>query len=180
MASVSEYAAWVDDLAVPHRATDAYWSLFNAGWDALPAVRAGLKSDSAAVRLHCCRYLDHYLTPETLDDLIALIDDPDPGVKCAILHTLACDRCKEGACRPTQAHVLPKALTLLHSDPSPHVRAMAIECVGAYVHVSDEAEQALRRCAAEDVAPSVRKKASWYLPGGAVHTRTSPKSARSN
>lgn len=174
---MSEYQSWVADLAVPHRATEAYWSLFNAGWDALPAIRAGLTHENSAVRMHCCRFLDHYLTAETLDDLIGLLDDPDPGVKCTILHTVACDRCKEGDCRPSQAKVLPAALALLTSDPSAHVRAMAIECVGAYVHVSQDAEKALAQCAATDDAPAVRKKAGWYIPGGPVHTRTRPRNA---
>jgi HEAT repeat protein len=175
---VSEYEAWVADLAVPHRAKAAWWSLFRSGWDAQDAVRAGLSHESADVRLHCVRYFDHYLTPETLDDLIGLLEDPDPGVKCAILHTLACDRCKEGDCRPSQAAVLPAALELLASDPSPHVRAMAVECVGAYVHVSDEAESALMRSASSDGAPAVRKKAGWFAPGGTVYARTRPKPAR--
>jgi hypothetical protein len=175
---VDEYEALVADLAVPYRAKAAYWSLFNAGWGALEAVQAGLRHESADVRLHCARYFDHYLTPETLDDLIGLLDDPDPGVKCAILHTFACDRCKEGDCRPSQGKVLPAALELLASDPSPHVRAMAIECVGAYVHVSDKAERALKQSASSDDVPAVRKKAAWFAPGGTVYARTRPKPAR--
>ncbi len=175
---MNEYEGWVADLAVPHRAKAAWWSLFHAGWDAHEAVRAGLGHESAAVRVYCVRYLDHYLTPETLDDLVGLLEDPDAGVKCAILHTLACDRCKEGECRPSQKDVLPGALELLASDPSPQVRAMAVECVGAYVHVSEEAERALTRSASVDNAPAVRKKAGWFAPGGTVHARTRPKPSR--
>jgi hypothetical protein len=71
---------------------------------------------------------------EVLPDLIAMLHDPEPAVRRTTLHTLACDRCKEGACRPVEAEVLPEALRLLFEDANAHVRAMAIELVGLYVH----------------------------------------------
>lgn len=175
---MDDYQALVADLAVPYRASKAYWALFNAGWDAYDAVRVGLEHENANVRAYCCRYFDHFLTPDALDALIGMLGDPDPDVKCAILHTLACDKCKEGECRPTQAIVLPAALDLLTSDPHPLVRAMAIETVGAWVHVSEVAEKAIQHSAATDHSPAVRKKAAWYAPGGTVHARTKPKPQR--
>src|SRR3712207_8025253 len=48
-------------------------------------------------------------------------------VRQSALHTLACDRCKQGSCRPAEAEVLPEALRILNEDSDPHVRAMAVE-----------------------------------------------------
>jgi hypothetical protein len=97
-------------------------------------ARLGLRHQSPAVRQYCCAFLDHFLVPEVLPDLIAMLHDPEPAVRRTTLHTLACDRCKEGACRPVEAEVLPEALRLLFEDANAHVRAMAIELVGLYVH----------------------------------------------
>ena len=53
--------------------------------------------------------------------------------------------------------------------------AVAAEVVGAAVHDSDEAGDALRRAYQHDPSPAVRKKASWYVPGGPIHRRTAPR-----
>ena len=129
-AADSPYKSVLDDLSIPHRATDAYRRLLDAGRDVLPAVREGLRHANADVRYHCCRFLDRFLEPDVLVDLIGMLDDPDPRVRNTTLHTLACDRCKEGDCRPEEKEVLPKALALLANDPDRHVRAMAVEVVG--------------------------------------------------
>jgi hypothetical protein len=54
-----------------------------------------------------------------------------------------CDRCKEGTCRPEAADVLPKVMNLLEGDPEAHVRAMAIEVVGQFVHTNAVAAAAI-------------------------------------
>jgi hypothetical protein len=90
----------IENLAVPHRAPDAYRALERGGLAALPAVRAGLRHESADVRHHCCRFLDQYLQPDSLCDLLCMLDDVDERVRVSTLHTLACDRCKQGSCRP--------------------------------------------------------------------------------
>jgi HEAT repeat protein len=168
----------INRLGVPHRAPDAYRALFRLGFAAVPAARAGLRHDNAAVRYHCCALLDHFLVPEALPDLIAMLRDPDPQVRCSALHTLACDRCKEGACRPTEAAVLPEALRVLSEDASAHVRAMAIEVIGQYVHTNPVAERALVEATTRDPSPAVRKKAGWYAPGGAIYRRTASRPVR--
>ena len=88
------------------------------------------------------------------------------------LHTLACDRCKEGDCRPQEQEVLPRALALLANDPDRHVRAMAIEVVGQFARVTPAAVDALETAMKGDSDPMVRKKAAWYAPGGAIYRRT--------
>jgi hypothetical protein len=39
------------------------------------------------------------------------------------------------------------------------------------------ARDALIHSAAQDPSPAVRKKASWYAPGGAIYRRTQPRPA---
>src|SRR5258708_30425991 len=119
-------ASLLAGLGVPHRAKSAHRALLEAGLDALPTIRRGLKHENADVRYWCCQYLDRFLVPEALGDLISMLDDSDHRVRVSALHTLGCDRCKEGDCRPEEKDVLPRALKLLATDPEPHVRAHAI------------------------------------------------------
>ena len=173
-----KYKALVSKLPFPHHASGAYQALLNCGLGALPAVQTGLRHKSADVRYRCCQFLDHYLMPEIIDDLVAMLDDPDHRVRCAALHTVTCDRCKEGSCRPEEAKVLPRAIGLLADDPNLHVRTMAVEVVGRCVHSSPEAEAALLKARGLDSSPTIRKKAGWYVPGGPIHRRTVPKVRR--
>ena len=165
-------------LAVPHRAKYAYRELLGRGLGALPAVRRGLRHADADVRYWCCQYLDRFLEPETLADLISMLDDHDPRVRLTTLHTLSCDRCKEGNCRPAEAAVLPRAMALLAGDPDEHVRAHAVGLVGQWVHTNPDAEAALVKATTSDSNPTVRKKARWYVPGGPIHRRTKPKTPK--
>jgi HEAT repeat protein len=168
----------IEALSVPYRATAAYNGLLRLGHEALPAVQAGLRHGSADVRFHCCRFLDRYLAPAILADLIGMLNDGDQRVRVTALHTLACDRCKEGSCRPEESQVLPPAMNLLASDPSAHVRAMAIEVVGQYVHTNPSAEEAIEAAARSDGSSAVRKKAGWYAPGGTIYRRSAPKARK--
>jgi hypothetical protein len=172
---MDQCAALISQLAIRHRAGNAYRVLLGKGLEALSAVREGLGNDSAEVRFRCCQFLDHFLTPEILDQLIDMLEDPDHRVRRTTLHTLACDRCKEDSCRPDETRVLPRAITILAGDPDPHVRAMAVEVVGRSVHRHSEAEVALLHAQRSDPSPTVRKKARWYVPGGPIHRRTAPK-----
>ena len=85
----------VRKLAIPHHAPGAHRALLRNGLAALPAVREGLRHDSADVRYWCCQFLDHFLVPEAMNDLIAMLDDPDSRVRCSALHTLSCDRARK-------------------------------------------------------------------------------------
>lgn len=168
----------INQLAIRHRAPMAYRTLFAMGFAVAPAALDGLRHENADVRNYCCKLLDHFLVPEALGELLGMLHDADPLVRQSALHTLACDRCKESACRPAEAEVLPAALRLLCEDRDAHVRAMAIEVVGHYVHSNPLAERALVDANRNDASPAVRKKAGWYMPGGPIHARTAPRVAR--
>jgi HEAT repeats len=156
----------------------AYRELLRRGLAALPAIRAGLHHPQAAVRAQCCRLLDQLLVADALPQLIAMLDDEDVGVRVTAVHALACDRCKQDSCRPSEASVLPAGLRLVEGDPNPHVRAMAIELVGRFVHGNPAAARTLLRAREADPSPTVRKKAGWYAPGGTIYRRTAPRPAR--
>jgi HEAT repeat protein len=174
-ATVAKDDSLLAELAIPHRAKAAYRLLLSRGLDAMPLVRRGLRHANADVRYWCCQYLDRFLEPEALGDLISMLDDPDHRIRVSTLHTLSCDRCKEGECRPEAAAVLPRALALLASDPDAHVRAHAIGLVGRWVHTKPDVEAALLQAMRLDPSPAVRKKAGWLVPGGPIHRRTAPK-----
>jgi hypothetical protein len=168
----------IEALGAPHRARAAYQRMLARGAALVPLVRANLGHPNASVREYCCKFLDHYVDDDALGELIAMLDDPDPKVRASTLHALACDRCKEGTCRPDEAVVLPRAAHLLAFDPDGHVRAHAIGVVGLSVHTRPEAEAALASAAEHDPSPMVRKKAKWYLPGGPIWRRTAPRPPR--
>ena len=162
-------------LADVHRRVAAYGRLLALGAVARPAIRAGLAHPHAVVREQCCKLLDHLMDADTVADLIAMLGDPEPRVRIAAAHALACERCKQNSCRPDADDVLPPALRLLANDPDPHVRAMAIEVIGQWVHQDARSRLALTSVRDHDTDPAVRKKAAWYLPGGAVYRRMAPR-----
>jgi HEAT repeat protein len=172
------YKSLIGKLGIPHHAGAAYRALVSAGLDALPAVRGGLRHENADVRHRCCLFLDHFITQEAMDDLVAMLSDPDARVRSSALHALACDRCKEGSCRPIEAKVLTRAIALLATDPDAHVRAHAIGLVGRWVHTNPAAEVALLRAMRSDSRASVRKKAGWLVPGGTIYRKTAPKAQK--
>jgi hypothetical protein len=59
---------------------------------------------------YCCSLLDHVLLPEALEDFISMVHDPIQKIRTTALHTPACDRSKEGYCRPVERDILVKAL----------------------------------------------------------------------
>jgi HEAT repeat protein len=170
-----DYFAWVERLAVPHHHKEAFWHLVLSGPPALGAVRAGLAHDDASVRAGCARVLDHLVDDESWPDLLEVLDDADAGVRLNALHALACDRCKENGCTPTKATVLPHALERLRRDPTPIVRAIALEVVARWVHEDPDALDAIVAAQRDDPDPGVRKKAGWFVPGGVRYEKTKPK-----
>jgi HEAT repeat protein len=165
-------------LADPHRSVRAYQRLIGLGPAGAAAVRQGLRHPDARVREYCCKVLDHVMDAASIPALIRALRDPAEQVRIAAAHALSCDRCKSDACRPAAAAVLPAAIAMLAGDPSAHVRAFAAELVGRWVHTHPAACAALEHAAAQDPSPAVRKKASWFAPGGTIYRRTRPRLRR--
>ncbi len=172
---VSDYDGYVNELAVEHRAKAAMRSLMAAGLAASAAVRRGLHDPNPVVRARCCDVLDHFLDPDAIPELMANLDHEHASVRARALHALACDRCKEGVCRPSEEEVISAAIRLLRQDADRYVRKAAVEALGPAVHRSDRARDALTAASEADSDPLVRKVASWYCPGGPIHSRLAPK-----
>ena len=175
-----DFAGWVARLADLPRAKRAYWHLVLSGEAALPAVRTGLSSPDPVVRAQCTKVLDHLVDDTSFPLLIAMLTDSAADVRLEALHALACDRCKDNACRPAPDQMLGPAITILRDDPNRRVRQVACELVGRWVHSHSAAAEALAGVAASDPDAAVRKKASWYAPGGTIHRKTRPRDRRAS
>jgi hypothetical protein len=181
-AAPAEMQRWFDqyvsDLGVAHREKEALRRLMAAGSPATPALRRGLRHDDPNVRVGCCKVLDHHLDEAAVPELIENLEHAHAGVRAWAVHALACDRCKEGACRPGEGNTVPIAARMLLHDENRHVRAMAAGLVGPSVHRSAEALRALEHARDHDPHPAVRKIAGWYTPGGPIYKRLQPKPPR--
>ena len=164
-------AETVEMLASPHRRKAAMRKLMAAGRTGTAAVRAGLRHDDAEVRIACCKVLDHFMDAAALPELLENVAHEHPGVRAWAIHALACDRCKEGACRPGEADVLPLVVNALRYDADRGVRQQAAGLLGPAVQRSRAARDAIAAAYAHDPHPAVRKVAGWWIPGGARYRR---------
>lgn len=176
--TLADYASWVEHLGITYRAKEALRQLMAAGELATPAVRQGLQHPNPAVRVGCCQVLDHFLDESALPELIENLAHPDEEVRAWALHALACDKCKEGACRPGEEDVIPRAVQMLLTDESRRVRQMAAGLLGPSVHRRPDVLSALEHARQHDPHPVVRKIASWFTPGGPRYQRLLPKPTR--
>lgn len=172
------YRRDVNWLGVPHRAGEALRRLLAAGAAASDVVREGLQHDNPAVRVGCCKVLDHFMDEAAVPALIANLTHPNEEVRCWAMHALACDKCKQGSCRPGEEEVIPIAARMLIEDGSRRVRQSAAGLVGESVHRSQAALPALQHAYRHDPSPIVRKIAGWYLPGGPRYQTLAPKLSR--
>jgi hypothetical protein len=174
----NDYRRFVEDLAVTHRAKHALRCLMTAGSLATAALREGLRHPEPAVRIGCCMVLDHYLDPAAVPELIENLHHENETVRAWAMHALACDRCKEGVCRPGENQSLPIAAQMLIKDESRRVRQMAAGVLGPSAHRHPDVLRALEYARDHDPHPVVRKIAGWYTPGGPIYKRLAPKTVR--
>src|SRR5437588_6487307 len=148
----------VERLTVKHLARAAYWRLWSRAAHDTAALRRGLRHPDPHVRATCCQILDHFLDDVALVDVVDCLADPVPAVRAKALHTLGCDRCKEGACRPGEDQFIPAALRMLESDPNDHVRVVAAETLGRS-SAARRADVATALATARDSDPDRRVRA---------------------
>lgn len=116
------------------------------------------------VRRICVGVLDHLVDDESVPHLVAALDDDDPQVCARALHALACDRCKQGACRPGEHLFVPRALALLRDHPDPDVRAAAIDALGKVADHRPDAAAALAEAAEHERDRGLRGMARRRVP----------------
>jgi HEAT repeat protein len=157
-----DFDGWVAQLANSERRRRAKIYLREAGAPAVPAVRRGMHHRSAMVRRLCASILDHLADEDALVDLVAALDDEDPGVLKRSLHALACDRCKENECRPAEDLFVPRAIELLHHH-DPDVRASAIDTLGKVVSRRPDVAESLAEVARNDPDSGLRGMAGHRI-----------------
>lgn len=162
-----DYEAWVGELARPQRRQQAKRHLLNAGAPALPALRAGVQHDDVMVRRTCVSILDHLVDDASVYALVAALDDPDPQVCRRALHALACDACKEGACRPGEDLFVPRAIDIVRNHANADLRAGAIDTLGKVIRRPDVVAT-LTLVAEQDPHPGLRAMAKRRLQAALV------------
>jgi hypothetical protein len=99
--TTSNVERWIVLLGDPQQNEGAFRVLKELPPDELrPLAIAGTRHANPKVRRRSCQLLDDLaLTPESVTALEACTADPDPRVRGAALHTLACEHCKpDGVC----------------------------------------------------------------------------------
>ena len=155
-----------------HRRNQAKRTIYLAGRKALPLVEEALFSDDPEIRFRCTLLIDRLAGNDSFEVLLLLLDDPDARVRGHAMHALACDRCKaDDVCVLPREDLIDAAAGLVADDPDEHVRAVSLEVLGRWSHEDARAAATLEEAAQRDPSPAVRKKAKWYLPGGAHYER---------
>jgi HEAT repeat protein len=164
--SGSDFDAWVRLLGKHNRHRQARLHLMAIGAPALPALRRGLHHHDPVVRRSCTNLLDHFVDDDSLPDLVAALDDPDDEVRGRALHALACDACKENACRPGEHLWVPVAIGLL-DHPSPGLRAAAMDALGKVVGHRADALDAMTDAGERERVSGLRQRARMLAARGA-------------
>jgi len=123
----------VDQLATSADRLKILEQIAALGADALPAVRGGLGHGHWQVRRWCAIYLDHHADAPSLHSLVPLMRDPKSKVRLWAVHSLSCDRCKQGE---NPIDVVPLLIERIEVDESIRVRRLATASL-AYLSVPD-------------------------------------------
>jgi HEAT repeat protein len=132
----------------------AFLALYSRGAEVLPAVRQGLQHANWHIRHWSAILADNFADDETLRALTPLLHDPRAEVRVWAVHSLACERCKNG---PNPVDAIPLLLERIERDPNIKVRRQAVAMLAYHRSpdprvlpilkkiVSEEADQKLRR-----------------------------------
>jgi HEAT repeat protein len=152
-------AELVGQLADSGKRENAYAALEALGPVALAAVREGLGHANWQVRRWCTIFLDHRADTVSLEVLIPLLRDPKSNVRMWAVHSLSCERCKEGE-NPIDA--VPLLLERIENDESVRVRRMAAAMV-AYGRPDGRAVPVFKQLLRQEADTKLRLHASLGL-----------------
>ncbi len=124
----------------------AYMALLELGTDALGAIHAGLGHGNWQVRKWCAIFLDHHANDESFALLKPLLRDPKMDVRLWAVHSISCERCKEGEC---PVDFVPLLVERIEMDESIRVRRMAV-CMLSQAPPDMRALSTLKRIIAEE------------------------------
>jgi HEAT repeat protein len=132
----------------------AFLALYSRGAEVLPAVRRGLQHANWHIRHWSAILADNFADDETLRALTSLLHDPRAEVRVWAVHSLSCERCKNG---PNLVDAIPLLLERIEHDPNIKVRRQAVAMLAHHRTpdprvlpifkkiVSEEADKKLRR-----------------------------------
>jgi HEAT repeat protein len=153
--SGSDFDAWVHLLGVTSKRQAARRHLMGIGERAVPAIRRGVHHDDPVIRRACVSLLDQLLDDDALPDLVAALDDDDIEVVGRALHSLACDACTKGECRPSDDLWVARAIELAHHHDT-DMRAKAIDALGKALERNAAVGDAMARIAESERDPGLR------------------------
>jgi HEAT repeat protein len=158
----NDFDGWVAQLGVSSLRPRAKQYLVTAGPPAVPAIRRGLRHGKPIVRRLCVNLLDRFVDDESVSDLIRAVRDDVPEVSARALHALACDRCKQNACRPGDDLWVPQAVDFVQTNNNPDLRAAAIAALGTVVSRRPDVAAVLRNAAHTDPDRRLQSMARRY------------------
>ena len=165
----NDFDGWVARLAHPSKHQEAKLHLRFSGAAALPAVRRGAQHANPRVRATCVALLDFLVDDESVGDLVAALDDPDPDVVGRALHALACDHCKQNECLPGEELWVERALEFTR-DANPDLRARAIDALAKVARRRPDVAAALAESASSDPDAGIRNLARRFSRRARVPT----------
>ncbi len=139
---------------------DAAWSaLIEAGLAARGAVREGLGNANWQVRRWCAIWLDRHADPESLEALVPLLRDPKSQVRLFAVHSISCDRCREGE---NPIDVVPLLIERIAQDESIRVRRHAVAML-AFQHAHADLESFFQQLLDTETDAKLHKHAGFGL-----------------
>jgi HEAT repeat protein len=123
MTTLADPAALVEQFSTSALRVETLFQLQALGEAAVPAVRAGLRHPDWHVRHWCAIFFDRGADPESLLELVPLLQDQEPQVRLWAIHSLSCEHCKDYAC---PIDVVPLLIERAENDPATRVRKMAV------------------------------------------------------
>lgn len=129
-----------------------------------PAVRvAALEHPDAKVRWWALGYLDHHDNDASMATFAQALRDPDPHVRTAALHSIACEACKvDELCA---VDVVPALIEVLRHDPEVDLRLRALQQLLYLAGRDDRVRPAIKLASKRDKDPVLRRTANEALSG---------------
>jgi len=155
---LDEARSLVEQLAHSETRWPAWKRLEQIGSAAAPAVREGLRHGHWQVRKWCAGFLDHHADPESIPELLPLLNDPKSDVRLFAVHSLSCDRCKVGE---NPVDFVPHLIDRIERDESIRVRRMAL--VMLTIHPDLRCARLFARVLAEETDAKLRLHAEWGM-----------------